>query len=166
MDGECFDEESLFAAIDRSGARALVIGRRGLIILGAPVMTSDYDFWIHIDDIEKFNLALEPLDFHPNFPPDEVRKRGRYVLEGETHVDVMVARAQSTKDDATRLSFDDAWARRQTVRVGSAPVNLPCIADYILTKRWALRTRDIQDVVYLETIRTMGGRPGTTGGES
>jgi hypothetical protein len=46
-----FDEEALFSAIACSGVRALLIGRRALVALGIPVLTADYDLWIHIDDI-------------------------------------------------------------------------------------------------------------------
>ena len=45
-----FDERAFFAAIASSGVRALLIGRRALIALGMPVMTSDYDFRIAADD--------------------------------------------------------------------------------------------------------------------
>ena len=51
MRGSEFDEAAFFQAIARSGARALLIGRRALVALGLPVLTADYDFWIHIDDI-------------------------------------------------------------------------------------------------------------------
>lgn len=53
MQASHFDELEFYAAIAGSGARALLIGRRALIALGIPVVTGDYDFWIHIDDIAK-----------------------------------------------------------------------------------------------------------------
>ena len=52
-----FDEEAFFAAVASSGARALLVGRRALVALGLALLTHDYDFWIHIDDIERFNSA-------------------------------------------------------------------------------------------------------------
>jgi len=54
-----FDEAGFFRAIATSGARALLIGRRALVALGIPVLTADYDFWIHIDDMATFNAAIE-----------------------------------------------------------------------------------------------------------
>ena len=39
-------EVNFFGAIDKSGARALLIGRRALIALGMPVLTADYDLWL------------------------------------------------------------------------------------------------------------------------
>jgi hypothetical protein len=47
MRGSAFDELSFFSAIEASGARALLIGRRALVVLGLPVLTADYDFWLH-----------------------------------------------------------------------------------------------------------------------
>ena len=80
MGASQFDEAAFFAAIRDSGARALVIGRRALVFLGLPVMTADYDFWLHIDDMELFNGAVVPFDLHPSRTPEEARRKGRYVL--------------------------------------------------------------------------------------
>jgi hypothetical protein len=156
VDAEELDEEAFFQAIAKSGVRSLLIGRRALIVLGAPVLTSDYDLWIHIEDIAKLNDALRPLDFRPSHTPEQARGRGRYVLEGPERVDVLVARAASTKD-GVRLAFDDAWARRQTVRYSaSVELVLPSVDDLILTKRWSMRERDMPDIQFLEALRTKG----------
>lgn len=146
------DEADLFLAIDKSGARALLIGRRALVALGMPVLTADYDLWLHIDDIEKLNAALDPLELHPSHAPAEARARGRYVCENDEHVDVLVARSQSTKD-GVRLTFDDAWSRRQRLAGKRFDVWLPCIEDLILTKRWAMRAHDEDDLQFLEVLR-------------
>jgi hypothetical protein len=81
VQGSDFDEAEFFRAIAASGARALLIGRRALVALGIPVLTADYDFWLHIDDIAAFNAAVEPMGLFPTRTPDEARERGRYVLE-------------------------------------------------------------------------------------
>jgi hypothetical protein len=41
-----FDEAELVRNIERSGARARLIGGRALVIPGLQVLTADYDFWI------------------------------------------------------------------------------------------------------------------------
>jgi hypothetical protein len=149
-----YDDEDVLGAIVSSGARALIIGRRALVILGLPVMTNDYDLWIHVDDIERLNDAFEPLDHFPSKTPDEARQTGRYVLENGERVDVLVARFASTKDGTTRLTFDEAWGRRQTVEVAPGiRVALPSIADLITTKRWSARQKDIGDIQLLEALR-------------
>ncbi|MEE8148427.1 MAG: hypothetical protein V3T24_12535, partial [Longimicrobiales bacterium] len=50
MKGSDFDESEFFRAIQDSRARALLIGRRALVALGIPVLTADYDFWIHLSE--------------------------------------------------------------------------------------------------------------------
>jgi hypothetical protein len=65
VDGSLFEEAAFFRAIGTGGARALLIGRRALIALGIPVLTVDYHFWLHIDDIAVFNAAVEPLGLFP-----------------------------------------------------------------------------------------------------
>lgn len=157
MEATELDEEALFSAIARSGVRALLIGRRALVALGIPLLTADYDLWIHIDDITGLNAALEPLDLYPNRSPEEARRFGRYVLEGDERVDVLVARQASTKDGVP-LRFDDAWARRTSLRyMPAVPLLVPCIDDLILTKRWSLRPKDVDDIAMLEKLKLGGG---------
>lgn len=157
MEGASFDEEELFRVIAESGARVLLIGRRALVALGVPVLTADYDLWVHADDIDTLNRALAELDLEPNRGAAEARQRGRYVVEGDEHIDVLVARQASTKDGVA-LRFEDAWSRRRTLTY-SAGVSLvvPCIEDLILTKRWSLRPKDVADIEMLEKLKAAGG---------
>ncbi|MBX3197149.1 MAG: hypothetical protein KF894_03245 [Labilithrix sp.] len=153
MKDDEYDDADVLRALASSGARALVIGRRALIILGLPVMTNDYDVWIHIDDIEKLNTAFSELDHFPSKTPDAARRTGRYVLDNGERIDVLVARFASTKDGTTRLDFDAAWSRRQVVEVtDGVEVALPCVADLIITKRWSARQKDIGDIQLLEAL--------------
>jgi hypothetical protein len=152
MQGGDFDEEAFVRAL--STVRALLIGRRALIALGLPVLTADYDVWLHIDDIEALNLALAPLDLAPNRSPEEARRVGRYVLENDEHVDVIVARAVPTVD-GTRVAFDDLWPRRQTIAYAAGiGVALPSLDDLILTKRFGARKRDLVDIEYLQALKS------------
>ena len=148
-----FSDEDFVRGLAGSGARALVIGRKALILLGAPVLTADYDVWVHIDDIEKLNAAFARLDHEPNRSPEEARRVGRYVLENGEHVDVMVARAK-TDSEGRALDFESAWSRRQTIDVApGVAIHLPSLEDLITTKRWASRPRDILDIQYIEQLR-------------
>lgn len=150
------DELELFQALERSGARALVIGRRAMIALGVPVLTADYDLWVHIDDIEMLNAAFEPLDFAPNADPDAARARDRYVLENDDHIDVLVARRQTTKDGDV-VVFEEVWERRvEQPYAGTTRVVVPCIDDLVRTKRWGLRAKDIADIQLLEALKRDG----------
>jgi hypothetical protein len=159
VEGFDFDEAEFFRRIAASGARAVLIGRRALVLLGLPVLTSDYDFWVHVDDAEKLNEALEPMGFVPNRSPEEARTRGRYVLENDEHVDVLLARAVSTVD-GVRVPFEDLWARRKAIAIGdTTDVFIPTLDDLISTKRFAARPKDSEDIRLLESLKREGSAP-------
>ena len=153
MRGSEFDEPDFFRAIAQSGARALLIGRRALIALGLPVLTVDYDFWIHVDDAARFNAAAEPFGLLPTHTPDEAWTRGRYVLQNDERVDVLVARSVPTVD-GIRVAFDDLWERRRLLSAGEGvSIALPDLDDLILTKRFGGRPKDLEDIRLLESLR-------------
>lgn len=154
MKGSEFDETEFFRGIQGSGARALLIGRRALVALGIPVLTADYDFWIHVEDIARFNEAVEPMELLPTRTPEEARARGRYVLENDERVDVLVARSVPTTD-GVQVAFDDLWERRSRLAVGpGVEVAVPTVDDLILTKRFASRPKDLEDIRLLEALRS------------
>jgi hypothetical protein len=153
MKGSEFDELRFFAAVSASGARALLIGRRALVLLGLPVLTVDYDFWLHGEDIEAFNAASAPFELLPSHTAAEARGRGRYVLQNDEIVDVLVARSVTTVD-GVKVTFDDVWGRRRSVGLGKATsVAVPNITDLIATKRFASRPKDAEDIRWLELLR-------------
>lgn len=157
MEGEDFDEGDFFRAIEKSGARVLLIGRRALIAIGIPVLTADYDLWIPADDAETLNRALDELGMVPNRTPAEARRVGRYVIENGEHVDVLIARQVSTQDGVAVL-FDEVYARAEPVTVaGRATIRVPCVDDLILTKRFGARPRDLADIDLLRAFAARGG---------
>ena len=157
MEAASFDEEALFSAIARSKARVLLIGRRALVALGLPVLTADYALWVHIDDIALLNGALACVDLFPNRPPDEARRFGRYVIEGDERIDVLVARQSSTKHGVV-LRFRP-WARRKSLAYTPAiAIEVPTIDNLIVTKQWSLRPKDLDDIALLEKLKK-GGTP-------
>jgi hypothetical protein len=151
-----FDELAFFQAIHDSGVRALLIGRRALVLLGLPVLTADYDFWIAVDQMDVFNAAVARCDLHPTVDPEDARRRGRYVVENDEHVDVLVARAVTTVDGA-HVAFEDVWARRRAVTLApGVEVHVPAIDDLILTKRFADRPKDLEDIRLLRMLKSEG----------
>jgi hypothetical protein len=152
MKGSEFDELRFFAAVSASGARALLIGRRALVLLGLPVLTVDYDFWVHIEDIDAFNAASAPFELLPSHTVTEARARGRYLLQNDEIIDVLVARSVTTVD-GIKVTFDDVWSRRRTVSSGTTSVTIPGIPDLIATKRFAARPKDAEDIRLLEVLR-------------
>lgn len=148
-----FDEIEFFRAIQRSGARILLIGRRALVALGLPVLTADYDFWLHIEDIAALNRSLEAFGLQPTRTPEESRATGRYVLQNDERVDVLVARSVPTVD-GVRVAFDDIWPRRRVLVLATdVQVAVPALADLIATKRFAGRPKDLEDIRLLEVLR-------------
>ena len=157
MEHEGFDERDLFRAIAGSGARALLIGRRALVALGIPVLTADYDLWAAADDASRLNDALEGLDLFPSCTPEEARGRGRYVLENDERIDVLIARSVTTVE-GTRVAFDDVWSRRRELDVGDGVrIAVPSIDDLIATKKFAARAKDLDDIALLEALRRERG---------
>lgn len=156
MQASEFDETAFFSAIERAGARALLIGRRALVVLGLPVLTADYDFWLHIDDITLFNDAVQPFGLLPTHTPEEARARGRYALQNDEKVDVLIARSLPTVD-GDRIAFDELWPRRRTVALSEgASVSIPSIDDLIATKRVHPRPKDQEDIRLLQVLRAAG----------
>lgn len=156
MRGAEFDELTFFQAIHGSGVRALLIGRRALVLLGLPVLTADYDFWIAIDQIAVFNAAAAQCDLQPTLDPETARRRGRYVVENDEHVDVLVARSVTTVD-GVQVAFEDVWLHRQTVTLAPGiEVQLPGVDDLILTKRFADRPKDLEDIRLLRMLKSEG----------
>lgn len=153
MKDTSFDEVAFFRAVAGSGARALLIGRRALVLLGLPVLTADYDFWLHLDDVERFNTVALAFDLAATHQPDEARRRGRYVLENGEHMDVLVARSVPTVGGVV-VAFEDVWARRQSVALSEtdAAILLPAIPDLILTKQFAARPKDLEDIRMLQVL--------------
>ena len=158
MEPSAFDELAFFRAVSESGARALLIGRRALVLLGLPVLTADYDFWLAIDDIAAFNAACAPFGLSPTRTPDAARQSGRYALENDEHVDVLVARSVPTVD-GTRVEFESLWDRRTSLALGPrVRVHVPAIPDLILTKQVASRPKDIEDIRLLRLLLDEGER--------
>jgi hypothetical protein len=154
MEASRFEEAEFFAAITASATRAILIGRRALIALGFPLLTRDYDFWIHADDITAFNTAVAAFDLFPNHSPEQARSVGRYFLENDEKVDVLVARVVFTVD-RVKVAFDDVWARRRMIEVTrGVEVAIPSLDDLILTKRFVGRPKDAEDIRMLETLRS------------
>ena len=153
MQGSEFDEAEFFRAIAGSGARALLIGRRALVALGIPVLTADYDFWIHIDDIAAFNAAVEPQGLFRH--PDTGRGAGKGSLR---------PRERRTGRRAGRPHRADGRRREGGIRrsldappwlevAAGVTIAVPALDDLILTKRFGGRPKDLEDIRLLEALR-------------
>jgi hypothetical protein len=158
MEGTEFDEIAFFRRIGESGARALLIGRRALVALGLPVLTADYDFWVHPDDIERFNAAAVPFGLVPSHTPDQARNQGRCVLENDEHVDVIVGRSVGTVD-GEKVLLEDLWTRKLLLPLApDVSLAIPCVDDLLATKRFGRRPKDLEDIRLLLALRDEEGQ--------
>ena len=157
MEAADFDELAFFRALDGNRVRALLIGRRALVVLGLPVLTADYDLWVDIDDIEKLNTTAAAFHLAATQTADEARRKGRYVLENGEHVDVLVARVVPTVDGRD-VVFRELWDRRQSVVLTeNVFVSLPTLDDLILTKHFSARPKDLEDIRLLKILKGEDG---------
>ena len=86
---------------------------------------------------------------HPSF-----RRRGRYVLENDERVDVLVARSVPTID-GTAVEFERLWDSRATIALApGVDVVLPSVDGLILTKQVAARPKDLEDVRLLRLLKS------------
>lgn len=152
MEPSDFDEVRFFKTLHASKARALLIGRRALVLLGLPVLTADYDFWVAIEDVALINAVAAEYDLHPTRTPEEARRHGRYALENDEHIDVLVARSVPTVE-GVNVEFEALWQRRQTIPLSGAEVCLPAIDDLILTKQFGTRAKDLEDIRLLRILK-------------
>ncbi len=93
------------------------------------------------------------LGMVPTCTPEQARIAGRYVLENDEHVDVLVARSVATVDGVA-VAFDEVWTRRVELEVGAGvTIEAPALDDLILTKRFGARPRDADDIRMLVQLR-------------
>jgi hypothetical protein len=110
-------------------------------------------FWLGIDDIARFNDACASSGLHPSGTPEAARLAGRYTLENDEHIDVLVARTIPTIDGQV-IAFDALWLRRRSVALTpDVAVPVPATPDLILTKRIAARPKDLEDIRLLEILQ-------------
>jgi hypothetical protein len=98
VEPSAFNEIEFFRSVQTSGARALLIGRRTLVLLGLPVLTSDYEIWIGTDDISRFNAACEPFDLVPTRSREEARQAGRSTTSSSPSASNHVRRTSRISD--------------------------------------------------------------------
>ena len=83
----------------------------------------------------------------------EFDETGRYVLENDERVDVLVSRQQTTVD-GQKLDFTGVHGRRAEIPLAEdVTVSLPSLDDLIATKRFASRPKDAEDVRALEALK-------------
>ena len=86
---------------------------RALVALGVPVLTADYDVWLHIDDIAAFNAAVEAQGLVPSRTP---RRRTAEAETSSRTTSVSTFLSPARYPPSLRAPRLPALARRDAVR--------------------------------------------------
>jgi len=137
-------------ALNRTGARYLVIGGVACVLHGYARATTDVGILIERtpDNARRTLDALGSLGwaFAREWSPDEILRRPITVIGDDPAVDVFTV--------AWRVTYDDVVARSSVVEVDGVLIPLISIDDLIETKRTG-RALDAEDVEALQIIRRL-----------
>jgi hypothetical protein len=153
MESESFQDPIEFLrALHEIEVPYLLVGRQALVLLGAPLMTADYDFWLspereHLDRL--LSLAREKgLEVSVS---DPVRGPFFSLLGDSLKLDFFRGRKYSFKGGEP-FTFAEVYSRRKVVPVEGFAVYVPCLEDLLRTKRIRSCPKDLEDVKYLQVL--------------
>jgi len=141
---------------NRIGIRYLIIGRRAVVLYGAPVLTADYDFWI--DSKEKATvLAYFSKKGCGLSHGEDNLKPIIQVYAGPRKIDLFFHRAVRNLD-GDLIEFKSCYenATIKEDREQDIFFRIPSIDDLIKTKKirqW--NVKDLQDIEYLLKAKEM-----------
>lgn len=145
-----WDEDAFFRMLEREQIRYLLVGRRACVVYGLPVLTSDWDFVVDRDAVQRLIDGAREFELYPSVRGDDLAKVGFFKLENDEKLDVFCAREYHGKGGSLR--FEEMWDRRRTVPLGDGrpDVHVPHIRDLITFKLFQPRKKDLDDVRLLE----------------
>lgn len=142
-------------ALNREGARYLVIGGIACILHGHIRATTDLDVLVERNrqNIEKILKALSRFGygFAREWSAEEVLREPITVIGDDPAVDIFLV--------AWTVKYEQAVARAASVKIEGVPIPLIGIDDLIATKRTG-RPIDTSDIEALEEIRRLRGEAG------
>ncbi len=139
----------------------LVVGGIAVALHGAPRFTGDADIALQLvpDNIEKFLLALEELDYAPKVPINpkdfaDPKKRARWIKEKG----MKVLSFWNTKDSlklidvfvANPIDFQEMAKEKIVKTAAGIEIPIPSLRHLIKLKRIAGRPQDLRDIELLE----------------
>ena len=140
----------MLRALSAAGAEYLLVGAYAMAAHGVPRATGDIDVWVRPsrDNAPRVLLALRrfgaPLS---DLTAADLARRGTVFQIGvpPRRIDIM------TSIDG--VTFDTAWSRRITTRLGDVQVTVIGREELVRNKRAAKRPKDVVDVQLLERGR-------------
>lgn len=144
------DFVEMLSELSASGAEFLVVGAHALAAHGLPRATGDLDIWVRADSanaprileaLRRFGAPLFDLSL------DDLSKPGTVFQIGTApaRIDILTG--------VSGLSFEEAWPRRTTVKIGELLVAVIGREDLIRNKRATGRPQDFVDADRLERHR-------------
>ncbi len=155
--------EPLFAALNETGVRYVVVGGLATVLHGYARLTADVDMVVDLqpERARTFILALQQLGFVPRAPVQAVdfadaSVRRTWTAEKGMRVFSMVDRKNPMRvvDMFVEhpIEFEGLWSRAETVELETTAVRIAAIPDLIELKRQAGRPQDLDDIEQLERI--------------
>lgn len=153
----------IFAALDESGARYVVVGGLAVVLHGYARLTADVDLVVDLSPGQAIRAvaALTRIGMVPRAPvaardfadPDArrtwIEEKGMKVFSMHdprrplVEVDLFVE---------SPIAFEDLLARSEWIPIGERRVRVASIADLLAMKRAAGRPKDQEDIAALEAI--------------
>lgn len=135
---------------NRMGIRYLIIGRRAVVLYGAPVLTADYDFWIDSKEKDRVLSYFVKKGCSLSNSEDSI-KSIIHVYAGIKKIDLFFHKAIQNLEGEL-LEFKSCY---QNATIKEDPKEaiffyIPSIDDLIKTKKIREKNvKDLQDIEYL-----------------
>jgi hypothetical protein len=141
---------------NRMGIKHLIIGRRAVVLYGAPVLTADYDFWI--DAADRARVLSYFIEKGCTLPePEDSLKPMIQVYAGPRKIDLFFhKKIKNVEGDL--IEFESCYQNATTKEDFEQGVFfcIPSIDDLIKTKKIRKENvKDLQDIEYLLKAKDM-----------
>ena len=144
----------LLSALNRCGAKYMVVGGYAVMLYTEPRFTKDLDVWVEASPenaprvfraLAEFGAPLAGIQAGEFAQPDLIYQLGM----PPSRIDVLTS--------ITGVEFADAWVRKTEARFGDLQAFFIGCQDLLVNKRATARATDLVDCERLENIR----KPGT-----
>ena len=141
----------LIREFNRLEIRHLIIGRRAVILYGGPVLTADYDLWIHPEDKKKtLSFLSDRFAFDLSHSPD-TKSPIVTAFSGMKKLDLFFHRSIKNIEDDT-ITFEECYSNSILKKDPKEKISfrIPSIDDLIRLKKIRRpNVKDEQDIEYL-----------------
>ena len=153
MEPEIFlDPLDFLRRLHASDAKYLLVGRQAMVLLGAPVLSADYDFYLSPEPEDLQAVLSIAGEMRLEVSPRNARRRPMFSLLSDTlKLDFFRARRYALVEGGS-FTFEEIFERRRVVRVDDFAVYVPTVRDLILTKMVRDLPRDREDLKYLRLL--------------